>query len=112
MKFLRNLHSASEILFFLLGGAYLVAYIFYRNNFYVYPAEIYIRLADIPFAFICIIFAATGLRMSFNHQLSTFEEKRNDQYIDAPLLDAFLFIFGLILFMMVLFMNFTFLDQA
>ncbi len=112
MKFLRNLHTASELLFFIIGSAMLIAYLFYKNNFYSYSSEIFLRLADIPFALVGILFALTSLRISVNEQLSSFDQKKKDELVEAPMVDAVLIIISFILFLTVLFMNFAVPDLA
>lgn len=69
------------------------------------------RLGDVPFALICLVFMISSLRLSFNEQMSSSEHKE-DELVDAPLLDAILIVVGLVLFLAVLFLNFAFPDLA
>lgn len=111
MKFLKNLHTVSEILFFILGGLYLTAFVFIKNNFFVWEAELFVRFADIPFALVCIIFGITSLRLSFTHHMIENERDENsEELMEAPILDAILIIIGLALFLSVVFLNFAFED--
>jgi len=107
MKFLNNLHAVTEFLFFLLGGLLLFAFVLLRNNFFVFEAEIFLRLADIPFAMICILFASTSIRLSLTYD---FIRKNPDKEPNMPMLDISLIVIGLVLFTLVLFVNFAFKD--
>lgn len=77
-----------------------------------FETEMIGRLLDVPFALVGIIFAITSLRISFNEQLSTEEEKLIDPNFlaEAPLLDAFLILTGVLLFLVIVFVNFAFPD--
>lgn len=73
----------------------------------------FIRLADIPFAFVCILFGISSLRLSFTHQMTEGDYNENSEdLIEAPILDAILIIIGLVLFLVVVFLNFAFKDLA
>ena len=110
MKFLKNLQAVSEIMFFAFGFLFIIAFLFYRNNFLVYESEIFARFADMPFMLISIIFVLSSLRLSFNEQLAKEHELDAHELVEAPLLDAILIIFGLIVFLSIVFVNLTFPD--
>ena len=110
MKFLKNLQAVSEIMFFIFGFLFIITFLFYRNNFFAYEAEIFARFADMPFLLISIIFVLTSLKLSFNEQFAKENELDAHELIEAPLLDAILIIFGLIVFLSVVFVNLAFPD--
>ncbi len=66
-----NLNRAAEFLFLLLGFAYLAAFLCWRNNYYPFEAEIFLRLSDLPIGLFGLLFGFTSLRISLS-------EKYND----------------------------------
>ena len=110
MKFLKDIQAVSEIMFFALGSLFVIAFLFYRNNFLVYEAEMFARFADMPFMLVSIIFVLSSLRLSFNEQLAQESQVDAHELIEAPLLDAVLVIMGMVVFLSVVFVNLIFPD--
>lgn len=76
MNFLQTVHRVCEAFFLFFGFLYLVAFVFWRNDFYPYESEIILRLADLPLALFGIFFGLTSIRLSVK-----------EQYEDGELLD-------------------------
>ena len=96
MHFMLNLNRASEFLFLLLGAAYLGAFLCWRNNYYPFEAEIFLRLADLPIGLFGLLFAFTSLRISLSERYTN-----PDKYPDAHFgfFDLFVILLAIIAFM-------------
>jgi hypothetical protein len=99
LKLLKDLQQVAELLFFLLGILILVALALLSNNLFALEVEYFLRLVDIPFALICLIFAGTSFRLSLK------DPDNHTKLKEAPLVDAFLVILGLALLAIVLIIN-------
>lgn len=66
MNTTKNLHDVSAHLFFLLAFAYVFAGFALRNGFYMGPIISFMRILDIPFAFISLIYGGSGLYLQIN----------------------------------------------
>jgi len=109
MKFLRDLKAVSEFLFFLEGMLILVALILWRNEVWVYQAELFLRHADLPFALNALILAASTLRLSFVPKDSVSEA--SDEVSENPILDAVVITGTLLIFGLILFIDLGFPDK-
>lgn len=72
MQLMKNINRASEFLFLVLGSIYLFAFLSWKNSFYPFETELFLRLADLPLLFFGILFGFTSLRISFIQK--TYEE--------------------------------------
>lgn len=70
MQNLIQINRVSEFFFLLLGSAYLFAFLSWKNNFHSFASEIFLRLADIPFALFAISFGVTSFALSLHDQYS------------------------------------------
>ena len=110
MKFLVSVHRVSEFFFLLLGTLYLLAFLFWKNDFHAFYAGVFLRLGDIPLAFFGSLFAMTSLRISFSHQHLSAEEGGEEKK-GFPFLDLFLVLIALGIFGGVAFVDLFFENQ-
>jgi len=98
MNTAKNIHNASADLFFILAFLYVFAALAFRNDFNASVMIFLMRLLDIPFAFIALLYGGSGLYLQIN-------EGKEDT---ASAWSIIIFAFCLILFGAVVFMNFAF----
>jgi hypothetical protein len=115
MKLLREVYTASQICFYLVGSVIFVAMLFWRNQTFAYQAEMVLRYIDLPFAFVCLLYAGTGIRLALIHHI---EEKNKiatqsgDDITDTenPIIDAVFMIAGLTIFFALVYVDFALPD--
>jgi hypothetical protein len=100
METTKDVHEISANLFFLLAFIYVVAALAFRNGYMASEAIFLMRLLDIPFAFIALLYGGTGLHL----QLSEGKEEESAWGI-------IIFAVSIILFGAVVFVNFAFPSQ-
>jgi len=111
MKFLVSVHRVSEFFFFLLGLLYILAFLFWKNDFSAFYAGIFLRLGDLPLAFFGTLFAVTSLRISFSHQSLLPEEGNEEEKKGFPFLDLALVLLAVGIFGGVAFVDLFFENQ-
>lgn len=97
----KSLHNISANLFFLLAFVYVFAALAFRNDFMASFMIFLMRLLDIPFAFIALLYGGTGLYL----QISEGKEETGSAW------GIVIFAACLILFGAVIFVNFAFPSQ-
>lgn len=93
MSMVVQIHRVAEFFFLLLGALFIVAFLCWHQNTYPFYAEVYLRLADLPFAFFSILYALLSLRISFSYQYHGAERLYKDES-HFPAGDTILFIIG------------------
>ena len=63
-----HINRVSEFFFLLLGTAYLFAFLSWKNNFYPFLSELFLRLADTPLALFAILFGVSSFSLSLHIQ--------------------------------------------
>jgi hypothetical protein len=97
MQKIKNLHDVSAIYFFLFAFIYVTLALFLRNGYYTgFSVEI-MKLIDIPFAFISLLYGGTSLTLQLE----------NDEETLSPWVIV-IFAICLLLFGGVVFVNFAF----
>lgn len=94
MRYLAIVNRVTEFFFLLIGAGYLLCFLFWKNNFYPFEAEIFLRLADLPLALFGIFYALTSLRLSLAQESMGDNPKGNS----FRLTDGLILLAGLILF--------------
>lgn len=100
MNKIKNLHDVSALYFFIFALAYVFMVLSFRNG---YLAEFFLsimRILDIPFAFIALLYGGTTLALQLN--LEQDEESGFSPWI------LVIFAVSLLLFALVIFVNFAF----
>lgn len=98
MQTIRNLHDVGAFLFFVFGFYFILLVLLFRNDWYSSQALLLMRLSDIPFASVALIYGGTGLYLQL--------EPKDDE-MTSPW--GVIILAGcLILFASVLFLNFAF----
>jgi hypothetical protein len=62
----KKIHEVSAAFFFLLAFGYLFAAFAFRDGFYSSLAIFLMRLLNIPFALLCLLYGGTGLYLQIN----------------------------------------------
>ena len=100
MDKIKNLHSVSSVYFFVLAFAYIFMVLAFRNQFMADFCLAMMRLLDIPFAFVSLLYGFSTLTL----QISI---GKDDEIGLSPWI-LIIFVFCLILFSGVVFINFAF----
>lgn len=66
MNSTKNLHEVSAIYFFVLAFAYAIAGLAFRNNLVIDPALLAMRILDIPFALVALLYGGSALYLELN----------------------------------------------
>lgn len=66
MNSLKNLHEVSAIYFFVLAFVYAIAGLAFRNNLIVDPALLAMRILDMPFALMALLYGGSALYLELN----------------------------------------------
>jgi len=98
MNTAKNIHSVSANFFFILAFLYIFAALAFRNDFYSDLMIFFMRIADIPFAFVALLYGGSGLYLQINEGKDETESAWS----------ILIFAFCLILFGAVVFVNFAF----
>ncbi|MBN2086879.1 hypothetical protein JW758_00885 [Candidatus Peregrinibacteria bacterium] len=97
----KNLHDVSAVYFFILAFIYVFAALSLRNSFVVDYAALAMRVLDIPFAMVSLMYGASSLYMQINSN----EEEGTNPWIMV------IFAISILLFGFVVFLNFAFPSQ-
>jgi uncharacterized RDD family membrane protein YckC len=90
----KKIHDVSAALFFLLAFGYLFAALAFRNGYYPSLMIFGMRLLDIPFAALSLLYGGTGLHLQIN------EAKEDADSVWGILIFALcLVLFGIVVFM-------------
>jgi len=100
MNSLKNLHEVSAIYFFILAFAYIVCALMFRNGLYADWSLILMRIMDMPFALVALLYGSTTLYL----QLESGEKEDEET---SPWIMV-IFAVCLLLFGLVVFVNFAF----
>lgn len=100
MSTTKVLHNSSANLFFALALIYLVAALGFRNGIETSFMILLMRLLDIPFAFISLLYGGTGLYLQLN------EGREDDD--SGSIWSILIFATCIVLFGAVIFVNFAF----
>jgi hypothetical protein len=103
MDKIKSLHSVSSVYFFILAFAYVVMVLAFRNGFMADFFLALMRILDIPFAFVSLLYGGTTLALQMN--VGRDEESRTSSWA------IIIFLIALVLFAGVVFVNFTFPSQ-
>lgn len=100
MSFILTVNRVSEAFFLSIGACYLVAYLSWKNNFYAFEAEIFLRLADLPLAFFALLFGFSSLRISLSSDFRGLNGASLPPFkiIDLLMIAFALAIFGLLIY--------------
>lgn len=101
MNTTKNLHNVSANLFFFLAFFYVFAALAFRNDFYASVMIFFMRLLDVPFASIALLYGGSGLYLQIN-------EGKEDS---GSAWSIVIFAACLLLFGAVVFVNFAFPSQ-
>lgn len=101
MNNIKNLHDVSAIYFFILASIYIISALAFRNAFHADIVMITMRILDIPFAMISLIYGVTTLYLQIN-------EKNDEETSPWVMLIIAL---SILLFGLVVFVNFAFPGQ-
>ena len=94
----KQIHDVSAFLFFVLAFSLMAAALALRNDYYGGLSVFLMRLLDLPFAFITLIYGGSGLYLQLN-------DGREES--DSPW-NILIFAVCLLLFGMVVFVNLAF----
>jgi len=103
MDKIKSLHSVSSFYFFVLALAYIVMVLAFRNDFMADFFLAIMRIMDIPFAFVSLLYGFSTLALQMNIG-------RNEEDGISPWILVIL-VACLILFGGVVFVNFSFPSQ-
>ena len=103
MNNVKNLHDVSAVYFFILAFIYVFAALAFRNGFFVDIASIALRILDMPFAMVALMYGASTLYMQIGEEEG--EEDTTNPWVMV------IFAVSLILFGFVVFLNFAFPSQ-
>jgi len=101
MNTTKNLHDVSANLFFLLAFVFVAAALAFRNDFNASAAIFLMRVLDIPFAFVALLYGGSGLYLQINEGKEDAESAWS----------VVIFAVCLLLFGAVVFVNFAFPSQ-
>jgi hypothetical protein len=62
----KNVHNVSANFFFLLAFIYVAAALAFKNDMYVNAMILLMRVLDMPFAFIPLLYGGSGLYLQIN----------------------------------------------
>ena len=62
----KKIHEVSAALFFLLAFGYMFAALAFRNDYFAAFMIFLMRILDMPFAFIALLYGGTGLHLQIN----------------------------------------------
>jgi hypothetical protein len=103
MDKIKSLHSVSSVYFFILALTYVVMALAFRNGFMADFFLAIMRILDIPFAFVSLLYGGSTLALQVN--LGRDAETGSSPWV------LIVFVFCLILFAGVVFVNFAFPSQ-
>lgn len=103
MDKIKSLHSVSSVYFFILALAYVIMVLAFRNGFMADFFLALMRIMDIPFAFVSLLYGGTTLALQIN--LGRDEESGSSPWI-LVILTVCLILFGAVVFV-----NFAFPSQ-
>lgn len=101
MNTTKNIHDVSANFFFLLAFTYVFAALAFRNDYMATMMVFVMRLLDIPFAFVSLLYGGTGLYLQINEE----------QEETGSVWNILIFAGAIILFGFVVFINFAFPSQ-
>lgn len=101
MSTTKNLHDVSANLFFVFAFIFIAVALAFRNQFHPDAMIFLMRLLDIPFAFIALLYGGSGLYLQVN------DGKEEGESVWGIII----FAFCLLLFGAVVFVNFAFHSQ-
>ncbi len=102
MDKIKNLHGVSGFIFFVLALSYVVMVLALRNGFMADFFLVIMRILDIPFAFVSLLYGGSTLAMQVG---ANKEEDASSSWL------LIIFLLCLILFGAVVFVNFAFPSQ-
>ncbi|MBI5414018.1 hypothetical protein HZA38_00700 [Candidatus Peregrinibacteria bacterium] len=111
MRFLKDVQKVAGILFYTLGVFLFAAFLFWKNDFFVYETEVFLRYADLPFAFLALLYGGVSLRISLAGSLreeNTPPEESDDDAGEQPVIDAVLIVIGCLIFFGFVYFDFAF----
>ena len=97
----KNLHNVSAIYFFIIAFIYILTALSFRNGLYTDTSSLIMRIMDIPFALVALIYGGSTIYM----QLAGKDEETTSPWI------MLIFAICLLLFGLVVFVNFAFPSQ-
>lgn len=95
MNSLKNLHEVSAFYFFLLAFAYVLLALAYRNDMAADVSMMLMRILDMPFAFVALLYGGTTLYLQM--QPGEGEQEETSPWI-MVIFAACLLLFGLVVF--------------
>lgn len=103
MDKIKSLHSVSSVYFFILALAYVGMVLAFRNGFMADSFLAIMRILDIPFAFVSLLYGGSTLALQINMG-------RDEESGPSPWVLVILAV-CLVLFGIVVFINFAFPSQ-
>lgn len=97
----KNLHDVSATYFFIIAFIYVFAALSFRNNFMVDYSTVAMRILDIPFAMVSLMYGASTLYL----QIGSNNEEDANPWVMV------IFAISILLFAFVVFLNFAFPSQ-
>ena len=85
---LRFLHSLSGVLFYILGGAFFLAYLFLRNDIIPMWSAWWMQVADLPLGLVALLYG--GLSLYFSVHSTGGKSKALPWIIGVPLVALFI----------------------
>ncbi len=101
MEKVKNLHDVSAIYFFIIAFIYIFAALSFRNGFLVDYSAIAMRILDIPFALVSLMYGTSTLYL----QIGSNDEETTNPWV------MIIFAISILLFAFVVFLNFAFPSQ-
>lgn len=112
MKFLLHISRIAEFFFLLFGSAFILSFLSWRNDFFAFETEIFLRLGDLPLAFFGLLYGITSLRLSLTIKNKEDEDEDEDEMEDEhhhkskfPILDSILLLIAIAIFGAVVYMD-------
>ncbi|MFH1012258.1 MAG: hypothetical protein V1760_00735 [Candidatus Peregrinibacteria bacterium] len=96
----KNIHEVSAIFFFILAFSYVIAALAFRNDLMVPWATLFMRILDIPFALVALLYGGSTLYLQLN------EGEENATPWSIIIIATCILLFGLVVFV-----NFAFPSQ-
>ncbi len=92
MNTTKNLHDVSAILFFILGFIYIAFGLAFRNRFELPTIIFWMRILDIPFALVSLLYASTGFYLQAN------KNRTHDSILSIVVFAICIILFALVVF--------------
>lgn len=99
----QTLHNVSAFYFFVLAFIYAAAAMFFRNDLSVEVMTVVLRILDVPFAFVALLYGGSTLSLQLT-------EGKEEEDSTSPWVMV-IYAVAILLFGLVVFVNFAFPSQ-